>query len=94
MTHGVSRVKLRNDARQVAPNHVKISWLLATFGEVESTGTSTRGMEELSLSNGAVFPTFLWTGKRFETSKLPRFTKSGQEPNGIKLVESHFLIDS
>src|SRR6266540_5302611 len=33
-----------------------------------------------SLSNGAVFPTFLWTGKRFETSKLPRFTKSGQEP--------------
>jgi hypothetical protein len=50
------------------------------FGDVESTGTLTREMEEFSLSNGAVFPTFLGTGKRGETSKPPRFTKSGQEP--------------
>ena len=53
---------------------------LGQFGEVESTGTSTRGMEGLSLSNGAVFPVFLWTGKHCETSKLPRFTKTGEEP--------------
>jgi hypothetical protein len=37
-------------------------------------------MDELFLSNGAVFPPFLWTGKRCETSKLPRFIKIGQEP--------------
>jgi hypothetical protein len=57
-----------------------IVWLLATFGDVESTGTSTRGMEGLSPCNGAVFPTLLWIGKDCETSKLPRFTKYGQEP--------------
>jgi hypothetical protein len=50
-------------------------------------------MEELFLSNGAVFPPFLWTGKRCETSKLPRFTKSGQEPNGIKLSSHTPLIN-
>jgi hypothetical protein len=37
-------------------------------------------MEELFLSNGAVFPPFLWTGKRGETSKLPRFIKIVQVP--------------
>jgi hypothetical protein len=51
-----------------------------TFGEIESTGTSTRGMEGLSPWNCAVFPTLLWTGKHCEISKLPRFTKYGQEP--------------
>jgi hypothetical protein len=29
--------------------------------------------------------TLLWTGKRGKTSKRPRFTKTGQEPNGINL---------
>jgi hypothetical protein len=38
-------------------------------------------MEELFLSNSTVFPPFLGTGKRCETSKLPRFIKIGQEPN-------------
>ena len=56
------------------------SWLLATFGEVESMGTSPKGLEALSLSHGAVFPAFLWIGKHCETSKRPCFTKSGQEP--------------
>jgi hypothetical protein len=32
---------------------------LGIFGEAESMGTSTRGMEKLSLSDGAVFLTFL-----------------------------------
>lgn len=63
-------------------DYVKLpTWgLLASFGEVESTGTSMRRMEGPSLSNSAVFPTFRWTGKRCETSKRPRFTKTGQEP--------------
>jgi hypothetical protein len=30
-----------------------------TFGAVESMGTLTRGVEEFSLSYGAVFPTLL-----------------------------------
>jgi hypothetical protein len=45
--------------------------LLATFGEVERMSTSTREMEKLSPSDGAVFPTLLRTGKRGETSKPP-----------------------
>jgi hypothetical protein len=36
----------------------------------------------------------LWTGTWRKTAKPPRFTKSGQEPNGMKLVESHVFIDS
>jgi hypothetical protein len=36
-------------------------------------------MEELFLSNGAVFPPFLRRGKRCETSKLPRLIKISQE---------------
>jgi hypothetical protein len=48
-------------------------------------------MEGLSLRNGAVFSTLLWTGKRYETSKLPCFTKYGQEPNGIKLSSNTLL---
>jgi hypothetical protein len=47
------------------------SWLLATFGEVERMSTSTRDMEKLSPSDGAVFPTLLRTGNRGETSKPP-----------------------
>jgi hypothetical protein len=39
-----------------------------------------RGMEKPSLRNDAVFLPFLWTGTCSETSKPPRFTKSGQEP--------------
>jgi hypothetical protein len=42
--------------------------------------TSTREMEKLSPSDGAVFPTLLRTGKRGETFNPPRFTKIGQEP--------------
>jgi hypothetical protein len=53
---------------------------MATFGDVESTNTSTKGIEEFSLRDGAVFLSFLWRGKRGETSKSPCFTKSGQEP--------------
>jgi hypothetical protein len=59
--------------------------LLASFGEVESAGTSTGEMEKPPLKNNAVFPPLLWTGKWCETSKRPRFTQYGQEPNGIKL---------
>jgi len=54
--------------------------LLATFGEVERMGTSTREIERLPLSHDAVFPHLLWTAKRWKTSKRPRFTKYGQEP--------------
>jgi hypothetical protein len=57
--------------------------LLATFGEVESMGTSTREMEKLSLRNSAVFRTLLRPGKRGQTSKPPHFTKCGQEPELI-----------
>jgi hypothetical protein len=57
--------------------------LLAIFGEMESTGTSTTEMERLPLSNSAVFLTLSWTGKRCKTSKQPRFTKYGQEPKLI-----------
>jgi len=64
---------------------------LATFGEVESMGTSTRGMEKLFPSDGAVFLTLLRTGKRGETSKGPRFTKYAQEPNGMKLSSNTLL---
>ena len=73
---------------------VRLIGLLATFGEVERMSTSTREMEKLSPSDGAVFPTLLRAGKRGETFNPPRFTKSGQEPNGMKLVERHVLIDS
>jgi hypothetical protein len=59
--------------------------LLAIFGEVGSPGTSTKNRERWLLSNSAVFPTFRWTGRRCETSTRLRFTKYGQEPNGIKL---------
>jgi hypothetical protein len=41
--------------------------LLATFGEVESTGTSMREMERLPLRNSAVFLTLSWTGNRGKT---------------------------
>jgi hypothetical protein len=58
---------------------------LAAFGEVERAGAAMRGMEKPSLRNDAVFLPFLLTETRSEASKPPRFTKSGQEPNGIKL---------
>jgi hypothetical protein len=58
---------------------------LATFGEVESVGTSTREKEKLPFSNGAVFMALSWTGTRGKTSKPPRFTKYGQELNGMTL---------
>ena len=56
-----------------------------TFGEVERVGTPTRELERYLLSHDAVFPPLLETGKWYKTAKRPRFTKSGQEPNGIKL---------
>jgi hypothetical protein len=56
---------------EVRTNHARTSWLLATFGEVERMSTSTRDMEKLSPSDGAVFPTLLRTGNRGETSKPP-----------------------
>lgn len=50
--------------------------IMARFG----MGTSTREMEKLSPSDGAVFPTLLRTEKRGDTFNPPCFTKSGQEP--------------
>ena len=64
--------------------------LLGIFGEVESIGTSTRGMEKLSLRDGAVFLTLLQTGTRGETSKGPRFTKTGQEP--VFMCNTHLAV--
>jgi hypothetical protein len=54
--------------------------LSATFGEVESTGTSTRGMDGLFLSNSAVFPIFLWTGKTVEDLQPPVSPKRAKSP--------------
>src|SRR5688500_12423394 len=62
---------------------VDTSRLLATFGEVERAGTSTREMERFPLSNDAVFPPPLWTGTPRKTSTLPRVTKCGQEPTSM-----------
>jgi hypothetical protein len=61
------------------------------FGEVESTGTSARKTERLLLRKSAVFPTLSWTRTRGKTSKPPRFTKSAQEPNGMKLSSNTLL---
>jgi hypothetical protein len=59
---------------------VAIQWLMATFGEVESVGPSTRKMARAALRNSAIFSALSWRGTRGKTSKLPRFTKIGQEP--------------
>jgi hypothetical protein len=61
-------------------NHLR---LLASFGEVECTGTSRRGMEGLSLRNSAVFLTLGWPGKCWKTPKRPRFANMGQEPGSF-----------
>jgi hypothetical protein len=50
------------------------SRLLAICGDVERTGTSTRNMERLPLTNSAVCLTLSWTGTRWKTSKPPRVT--------------------
>ena len=44
-------------------NFVRLHGLLATFGEVENTGTLTREVERPPLNNDAVFCSLLWTGK-------------------------------
>jgi hypothetical protein len=62
-------------------NFAELHGLLASFGEVERTETSTKGMEGPSFSNGAVFPPSRRTEKRGEPSKRPWFTKCGQEPS-------------
>jgi hypothetical protein len=54
-----------------------------------SRETQRREWMDFPPSNSAVFPILLWTGKRGETSKLPRFTKYDREPNGMKLGGSH-----
>jgi hypothetical protein len=51
-------------------------------------------MEKFPLSIGAVLIALSETGARGKTSKPPWFTKYGQEPNAIKLVESSFLVKS
>ena len=71
------------------PDNILGLGLLATFGEVESTGTFTREMGRLPLRNDAVFPPVLWTGKCYETDKRPHFTKYGQDPGG--LVEKNLI---
>jgi hypothetical protein len=58
---------------------VDVLRLLGIFGEVESIGISTRGMDKLSSSDGGVFLPIQWTGIRGETSTRPCFTKCGQE---------------
>jgi hypothetical protein len=60
------------------------------FGDIESTGTSMRGIESLSRNNGAVFLTLLGAGTRGETSRRPRFTKSATDVN-ICLVRAWCL---
>jgi len=62
------------------PNRVTTSWLLGAFGEVGSVGTLRRKIEKTALSNNAVFPPLLWTGKRRKIAKRPYFTKCAQEP--------------
>jgi hypothetical protein len=67
-------------SRACSDEFVTLHGLLATFGEVESMGTSTREMQKPSPSDGAGFPTLLRTGKRGKTFNPLCFTKSGQEP--------------
>jgi hypothetical protein len=45
--------------------------LLARFGDMESAEALTREMERTALSNDAVFPPLLWTGKRHKTPNHP-----------------------
>jgi hypothetical protein len=73
------------------PERALASRLLGICGEVERMGLSTRGMEKLSPSDGAVFPPIQWTGTRGKTFKRPWFTKTGQEPNGMKLSSNTLL---
>jgi len=56
---------------------------LSTFGDAIRMATGTRRIEEFSLSNNVVSPSRLCAGKRCQTSKPPRFTKSGQEPINV-----------
>jgi hypothetical protein len=72
---------------RIVSTDLDVSWLLSSFGEVESAGISERKMENSSLRNDAVFPPALGIEQRCKTSKPPRFTKAGQEPNGIKLTQ-------
>ncbi len=70
------------------------SWLLARFGEMGSFGglapfSCAREGHENRAAPGGKFLYFPRGGARGL-----HVTKSGQEPNGMKLVESYFLIDS
>jgi hypothetical protein len=68
--------------------------LLATFGDVESVGTSSREIKKLPLSHGAVFIALPWTGTRNKISKPPHFTKSGQEPtDGYNVIVPDLWLD-
>ena len=78
--HGRGGGMLRETCQGRNVNFAHEIGLLATFGDVESVGTSTREIKKLPLSHGAVFMALSWTGTRGKISKPPRFTKCGQEP--------------
>src|SRR5207249_12083964 len=59
---------------------VRIKGFLPTFGDAMRMATETRRAEEVFPSNGVGCPSSLHTQKRQKICKLPRFTKSGQEP--------------
>jgi hypothetical protein len=63
-----------------AANLAKVIGFLSNFGEAERMVIQTGSIEKFSLRNGEVFPLRLCTEKRHAVSKLPRFTKMGQEP--------------
>src|SRR5207249_12030885 len=66
---------------------VRNLWFLPTFGDAMRMATETRRAEEVFPSNGVGCPSSLHTQKRQIICKLPRFTKSGQEP--ILSVKPH-----
>src|SRR5437763_9240094 len=59
---------------------VRLNGFLPTFGDAMRMATETRRAEEVFPSNGVGCPSSLHTQKRQKICKLPRFTKSGQEP--------------
>src|SRR2546422_5162273 len=78
---GTCRPTLAANTRDVGPT----IGFLATFGDARRMATETRRAEEVYSSNGVGCPSPLLTQKRQKICKLPRFTKSGQEPDcGLK----------
>ena len=74
--HENSRNGSKDQQTYQSPKATKSQEIVVRVG----TDTFPRGKEERSLSNGAIFPPFGWTGTRCEIFKRPHFTKTGQEP--------------